>query len=65
MLHIACCSRNNHAHTIEIWRDLDDDGLWQYHIKRCRYGSISDAHKYTDDDWVDGECSDNHNELNR
>eukprot|EP00486_Rosalina_sp_Unknown_P006708 CAMPEP_0201569686 /NCGR_PEP_ID=MMETSP0190_2-20130828/11502_1 /ASSEMBLY_ACC=CAM_ASM_000263 /TAXON_ID=37353 /ORGANISM="Rosalina sp." /LENGTH=315 /DNA_ID=CAMNT_0047992301 /DNA_START=678 /DNA_END=1625 /DNA_ORIENTATION=+ len=58
-------TRENHQHVIEVWRDLDDDNTWQYHIKRCRYGSISDAHKYSDDDWIDGECSDFHNQVNR
>eukprot|EP00484_Ammonia_sp_Unknown_P014928 CAMPEP_0197079140 /NCGR_PEP_ID=MMETSP1384-20130603/213471_1 /TAXON_ID=29189 /ORGANISM="Ammonia sp." /LENGTH=985 /DNA_ID=CAMNT_0042518013 /DNA_START=29 /DNA_END=2986 /DNA_ORIENTATION=+ len=58
-------TRNNHAHTLEVWRDLDADGGWQYHVKRCRWGSISDADKYSDEDWMDGQCEDHHNAIVR
>ena len=59
-------TRNSHAHTVEIWRkkDLITDE-WIYYIKRCRPGSLSDSNKYTDNDWIDGECSDLHNTLTR
>lgn len=62
---IEADERNNHQHVLELWRDQDNDGNWVYHIKRCRYGSKSDADKYVDDDWMNDECEDYHNSIVR
>eukprot|EP01083_Nonionella_stella_P061701 160722_1 len=57
-------TRNSHAHTVELWRQMQD-GQWIYNIARCRLGSISDADQYGDADWTQAKCHDNHNSLQR
>merc|ERR1719229_366044 len=58
-------TRNNHAHTLTVWRDQDTNGQWVYHIKACRFGSLSDDDKYSITDWDDDKCIDNHDEIQR
>ena len=38
---------------------------WIYHVKRCRYGSISDRDAYIDADWQYDGCKDLHDSVAR
>ena len=57
-------TRNGHAHAIEIWRNMDSNGVFVYHIKRCRYGTSQDEN-VNEKDWKTDECADLHNDLER
>lgn len=59
-------TRDGHTHTVSIgrWR-ANEESEWQYVIDRCRFGSLSDADQYADDDYMDGECVDLHDSIVR